>query len=154
MKTWKVIPPENCSWDDAHLAQTINFVGQVNWIIPDDLEIVPMNALQEFLFHAEPAFTMAKIHTNSVYPFLSGETLVHEYVHTLQRKRMGALGYDSTYCYQSIISLLRAGPMHVHDTHLMEREARRIAQHVIADCYVQGQPLDIHAAVQQITGWA
>jgi hypothetical protein len=153
MKTYKVIPPEDCSWDAAHLVQNIMFGGEVDWLIPDDLEIVPMGFISRTLMGGTPAYTTGKIHVNSMYPHLSGETLVHEYVHSLQRKRMGAISYDATYCWQIGISLFKVGPSHIHDNHLMEREARRIAQEVIAKCYVKGQPLDIRAAVLQVTGW-
>lgn len=153
MKSYRIIPPENCSWDVAHLNQTINFVGQVDWLIPDDLEIVDMGSVSRFFFGLTPAYTTNKIHKNPSFPFLSGETLVHEYVHSLQRKRMGAISYDATYYWQIGISLFRVGPSHIHDNHLMEREARRIAQEVIVQCYVRGQPLDIQAAVKQVTGW-
>lgn len=58
------------------------------------------------------------------------ETIVHELVHYVQRLRMGRVAYTATFFYQFLVAFVRAGTKW-HDVHLMEREARRIAQLIV-----------------------
>ncbi len=150
-----VAPPEACSWDINHLSVSMNpNMPTVNWILPDGVSLAPMGWFAKLVAGA-PAITHGGvIHWNTKsYKWLPGEIIVHECVHNFQEKRMGWWGYRATYFIQIPIAFIIGGGFHWHDYHPMEKEARRIAQEVIAKCYISGQSLDINAAIKQVTGW-
>lgn len=154
MTTYNVSPPEACTWNDTHNAVSIDFnVPTVPFILPAGVEIVPMGSLLRAIVGLTPALTTNKIRVNKSWPSLAGETLVHECIHIYQRRRMGAVSYDATYIWQCIVSFFRGSHVHIHDDHLMEREARDSAQQIIAKYYKQGEPLDIESVIKQFLGW-
>lgn len=63
---------------------------------------------------------------------------VHENVHWWQLwRRMGPTDFPATYGWQALLSRVRHGSAHMHDEHLVEREAKRIAANVMAEIDVQ-----------------
>lgn len=148
----EVVAPEFCSWNAEHTIMTADFTKpSVTAIIPNELIIKLMPSLMADVISA-PALTLGTMYINPNIPTLPMETLVHECVHYFQRKRMGAISYDSTFLWHIMLNFVKSGT-HWHDTHEMEVEARWIARRVIAECYVAGKSLNVEMSIKQIAGW-
>lgn len=145
-----VAPPEATTWSADGLSCAVDFsVPQVPFMLPRDLTV---KLLPTWIPLGAPAITLKTMWINTNLPCLPGETLVHECVHHFQRQRMGAVSYNATFAWHIVLNFGSHG-IHWHDTHEMEREARRIAREVITKCYVRGTPLDIEKSIRLVTGW-
>lgn len=154
----RTIPPRFVTWNAAHTAATVlqQSVLVTPVIIPDDCVVVKLGWIRN-LVHVAGMFTgEGKMALNPDSPYLLTETVVHELVHYLQRSRMGPASYFFTYLWQAFIALFRPGA--VHDNHLMEREARRIAADIISahfypaglyDVNQESEPIDAVLAIQR-----
>lgn len=125
-------------------------------ILPRGIAITDMNAVTETIVgNRTSAVTFCQcIRFNAdVNALLSVECVIHECTHALQERRMGKASYRATYTWQMFVSLFRAGPTHIHDDHLMEREARFVGQSIARSR--AGDVLDIDVASEIYTrmGW-
>ncbi len=83
------------------------------------------------------------------------ELILHENGHWWQLwRRMGPTDFPATYGWQAIIQRFKSGSAHLHRDHIMEAEARRMAQRMIAEVDAQlliHQPVtfDVEAWLQQ-----
>lgn len=134
--------------------QSITSKG-VTCIFPDGVKVAYLGEVGKTIIgRMTPAITYNQtIHFNKdIIALCTPETMIHESVHIFQERRMGKLSYWATYFWQILLSLFRAGPAHIHDDHLMEREARDIAKKIVA-ANVGQLTLDIETLIREATGW-
>lgn len=142
--------------DSITTGQQVLQINGIFCVIPKGMKVIDMNRLTPYILgHLTPAYTFnQKIRMNDdLIPLIPLETFVHECVHGFQERRMGKFSYWSTYIWQIFISIFRAGPAHIHDDHLMEREARTIAKEVMIKFDFVEKIMDIEKEIKSITGW-
>lgn len=123
---------------------------------------IAMGRFQQWLVGAMPpamtwrhgiAISAKLLRLQSVREIL--ELILHENVHWWQLwRRMGPTDFPATYGWQGIVSRIRVGSAHLHDDHLVEREARRVARRILEEVdymLLQHQPVtfDVEAWLQQ-----
>lgn len=141
-----LVPPS-----DEYFMRTVLSVEGVDCIIPPGVEVSDMSKFTEILVgKLTPGVTFNQnIRLNNyVLPWLSIETVVHECIHIYQERKMGKWGYALTYFWQCILTAFKSGPTHIHDDHIMEVEARRIAKN-IAYSHDRTKQLDIEKAISE-----
>ncbi len=83
------------------------------------------------------------------------ENILHENVHWWQLwRRMGPTDFPATYGWHGLIEVLNGGSAHIHTDHMVEREARRVAQNILFDVDLTLQvglsvTFDVEAYLQQ-----
>lgn len=88
------------------------------------------------------------MYINPERPYLLTETVVHELVHWMQRRRMRPSGYEFTYLWQWLLAIVKRGRW--HDVHIMEAEARRIAREIMDERLfaLDGEVLDAPTLIE------
>lgn len=127
-----------------------------NCIIPAGLKVIDMNGLTELIVgNLTPGVTFdQKIRLNNdVLPLLTIETIVHECTHGFQERRMGWLGYRSTYFWQMLLALFTVGPAHIHADHPMEKEARFVGQWISTKMLTQPGDINIENEIELLMNW-
>lgn len=118
-------------------------------VIPDDCRVSTLGFFRRII-HAPAMFSpVGNLELNPDQPYLLAETVVHELVHYYQRSRMGPPAYAATYLWQALLAIVKPGRM--HDVHLMEREARRIAEEIVEAWRAAGSvgPIDAVLEIQR-----
>lgn len=138
------IPPRYATWNAAHTRAQVNAGAVLSCpvLLPDDCVISTLG-LTRRLIHAPAMFSpLGHLELHPSQPYLLTETVIHELVHYHQRARMGPPAYAATYLWQAGIAIVKPGAM--HDVHIMEAEARRIAREIIEAHFYRGGLYLVH----------
>ena len=129
----------------------------IECILPKGVTVTTMSKFGEWLVGPlMPAYTFGqKLRFNeNTLPWLSVNTIVHECTHALQEQRMGWLSYRATYFWQSFLSMMKGGPVHIHEYHEMEAEGRYVGETISRITNAQTlRQLDVEVAIKKLMNW-
>ena len=143
---------------------TVNVIGSRQLLVVQDKDVLmpvgmtatDMSGFTELIVGSlTPAISFhQKVRLNNdVLALLTIETIVHECTHLFQERRMGTISYDATYGYQCGLELVKVGVAHIHQDHIMEREARFVGHTISLNFDYSKGYLDIEYEIKKLMGW-
>jgi hypothetical protein len=158
--TWEqylmAVPPSSVTWDGLHDHATVaaNAPLSLPVRVPRDCRIRLLPAWLQWIGSPAMFGLDGIVYLNPRIPLLTAETIIHELVHWMQRRRMRPSGYLATYLLQipsAVWRALRYGGRDAHGWHPMEREARQIAEAIVAGRSSDDlSPLDAPTLIEQL----